>query len=93
MLLMGTKQDLVNATPTLCQVSLEESQSLATHLHMLEPIETSAKSNINIEHTFIYLAKSLRAKHEGLSAMSEQEQSVQLAASSVGVSKKDHCPC
>ena len=95
MVLMGTKLDVVMTTPSLCQVPIDEARSLATHKHMLDPIETSAKNNTNIDQTFIHLAKSLRKKHEGLSDISEQEQSIHLTTTDIkGTGKESqNCPC
>ena len=92
---MGTKLDLVLATPSLCQVPINEARSLATHKHMLDPIETSAKVNTNIDQTFKRLAKSLKTKHEGLSDITEPEQSIHLTTTDIrDTGKKSRgCSC
>lgn len=71
-LLVGTKNDLQNHR----MVSLEEGQKLADSLG-IKLIETSAKSNINIEESFYELAQQIKNKHDrGLKISSTQSKSI-----------------
>ena len=94
MLLLGTKLDLVNSKPSLRKVSTSEAQNLASHKHMLEPIETSAKDNTNIERAFYHLAKSLKIKYDGLKSADDAEQSFHLNdTQKVGPDSNSSCGC
>ncbi len=89
---MGTKVDLVTTNPALRKVTAAEASSMATHNHMLDPIETSAKDNTNIERAFYQLAQSLKVKHDGLKT-EDSEQSFQLKSKPVKEETDSSCAC
>lgn len=91
-LLMGTKVDLVTANPALRKVTDGEARNLATYNHMLDPIETSAKDNMNIERAFHQLARSLKMKHDGLKS-EDSEQSLQLNSKPIKDDNDSSCAC
>ena len=93
MLLMGTKLDLVKESPSSRQVSTSEAKSLASAKHMVDTIETSSKEDTNISKTFKKLAQELRQKYEGMPAMDDQEQSVQLATTALDETQSNQCKC
>ena len=91
MLLMGTKVDIVQRSPSSRQVTLEEARSFASSRHIVGVVETSAKEDTNITQAFIELAEKLREKHERLSTIGESEKSIKLTT--VNVSEKKKCAC
>ncbi len=92
MILIGTKMDLVSSNPALRKVTVAEARNLATHNHMLDPIETSAKDNTNIERAFYHLAKSLKIKFDGLKS-DDAEESFHLDSKPVKDNKGSSCAC
>ena len=93
MLLMGTKLDLVKDTPSARQVSTHEAKGVASSKHMIDAIETSSKEDTNIGKTFKKLAIALRKKYEGLAAMEDREESVNVATTSLREQQTDQCKC
>lgn len=92
MVLMGTKLDLVKETPSARQVATNEARGMASTKHMIDAIETSSKEDTNIGKTFKKLAKALKQKYEGLKAMDDQEESVNLETQAVN-EKQTECKC
>ena len=83
---------MVTANPALRKVTSSEAQSLATHKHMLDPIETSAKDNMNIERAFRQLARSLKIKHDVLKS-EDSQPSLQLNTKPVNENTGSSCAC
>ncbi|XP_064633472.1 ras-related protein Rab-43-like [Lineus longissimus] len=66
-LMIGNKKDLEG----LREVSVTQARELAKHYDMMEPVETSAKDNTNIDEAFIKMAKELKSKYGGDSDLQE----------------------
>ncbi|KAK7101904.1 ras-related protein Rab-43-like [Littorina saxatilis] len=64
-LLVGNKSDL----DQLREVRKEEAANLAKQMNMIESLETSAKDNTNIDDAFLKIAKELKRRYGGDSAM------------------------
>lgn len=91
MLLMGTKVDLVEASPARRQVTLEQARSLASHRHMIGVVETSAKEDTNISRTFHELSVKLKDRYERVASIAESDKSIRLSTTTVEEVKR--CPC
>ncbi|KAH3892506.1 ras-related protein Rab-43-like [Dreissena polymorpha] len=81
-ILIGNKRDMEN----MREVTYTDANSFAQHNHMIAHHETSAKENVNIDETFVKLAKELMRRYGGgsVSLDSGASNNIKLDSKSVG---------
>ncbi|PVD24749.1 hypothetical protein C0Q70_15234 [Pomacea canaliculata] len=87
-LLVGNKADLEQ----LREVRKEEAAAMARQHNMLDALEASAKDNTNIDEAFYKIAKELKRRYGGDSAMdSSKGDALKLSSRSIGGSGWSCC--